>query len=251
MNRVFEFFHLIILPSKGFRISLHLLFWLFAFQFFNLYYGQHNSQIQNDSLMVPMLTGVSMVFTYTMFYLILPRLLFNPDTCSIRRLLAVFLFLIVFMFYLDTLIIYGFFYRSVLRGPPIKDSATNIYIVTLGILFVPLAATVIKILRHWFREQKNASELLHEKMVAELNQLKSQINPHFLFNTLNSLYALALKKSDQTPEAILKLSGILVISFMSARPNVFPLKRKFNYWKTISRWRDTDMAIGLTWFSKI
>ena len=48
-----------------------------------------------------------------------------------------------------------------------------------------------------------------EKLIAEVSYLKAQINPHFLFNTLNSLYALALAKSDEAPEAILKLSGMM------------------------------------------
>lgn len=159
--------------------------------------------------MIPLLTGVSMAFTYVMFYLVLPRFLFNPQTRSVRLLIVVFIYLLVLMFYLDTLIIFGFFYRSIMMGPPIKNTATNIHVVTLGIIFIPLLASMIKIFQHWSSEEKAALALKHEKTQAELSQLKSQINPHFLFNTLNSLYALSLKKSDQAPEAILKLSGIL------------------------------------------
>jgi two-component system, LytTR family, sensor kinase len=51
--------------------------------------------------------------------------------------------------------------------------------------------------------------LINEKREAELNFLKSQINPHFLFNTLNNIYSLARKKSDKTPEVVLKLSKLL------------------------------------------
>jgi LytS/YehU family sensor histidine kinase len=52
-------------------------------------------------------------------------------------------------------------------------------------------------------------EAIKKQVETELNFLKSQVNPHFLFNTLNNLYALSLKKSDDTPDAILKLSSIL------------------------------------------
>lgn len=51
--------------------------------------------------------------------------------------------------------------------------------------------------------------LINEKVQTELSFLKSQINPHFLFNTLNSIYALARKKSDDTPQVVLKLSKLL------------------------------------------
>ncbi len=61
-----------------------------------------------------------------------------------------------------------------------------------------------------FRKLKEAAQLLRiEKQAAELNYLKSQTNPHFLFNTLNNIYSLARDKSDLAPESILRLSKIL------------------------------------------
>jgi sensor histidine kinase YesM len=68
------------------------------------------------------------------------------------------------------------------------------------------------IIRHIYRYIKlkqAAQQLLIEKKTAELNYLKSQTNPHFLFNTLNNIYSLARDKSDLTPESILRLSKIL------------------------------------------
>jgi len=60
------------------------------------------------------------------------------------------------------------------------------------------------------RKLKEAAQLLRiEKQAAELNYLKSQTNPHFLFNTLNNIYVLAREKSDLAPESILRLSKIL------------------------------------------
>lgn len=57
--------------------------------------------------------------------------------------------------------------------------------------------------------KKRAQQLQIEKQVAELNYLKSQTNPHFLFNTLNNIYSLSRDKSDLAPEAIMRLSKIL------------------------------------------
>ncbi len=68
------------------------------------------------------------------------------------------------------------------------------------------------IARHVYNHIKlrqTAQKLLIEKQQAELNFLKSQTNPHFLFNTLNNIYSLARDKSDRAPETILKLSKIL------------------------------------------
>lgn len=68
------------------------------------------------------------------------------------------------------------------------------------------------ITKHWYdyRKLKEATQQLRiEKQEAELNYLKSQTNPHFLFNTLNNIYSLARDKSDLAPESILRLSKIL------------------------------------------
>jgi two-component system, LytTR family, sensor kinase len=62
---------------------------------------------------------------------------------------------------------------------------------------------------HYVRLQRDAKRLRFEKQQAELNYLKSQTNPHFLFNTLNNIYALSRDKSDLAPESILRLSKIL------------------------------------------
>ncbi|MFZ1678411.1 MAG: histidine kinase [Saprospiraceae bacterium] len=66
-----------------------------------------------------------------------------------------------------------------------------------------------KLLYDNFKLKQTTQQLRLEKQEAELNYLKSQTNPHFLFNTLNNIYALARDKSDLTPESILRLSKIL------------------------------------------
>ncbi len=72
--------------------------------------------------------------------------------------------------------------------------------------------TLLKLSKSWFKMQELNSKLLlieQEHIKSELKALKSQINPHFLFNSLNLLYALAIKNSNHTPDAIIQLSDIL------------------------------------------
>ena len=69
--------------------------------------------------------------------------------------------------------------------------------------------TAILIAGNFYRKQQKLLQVREQKRAAELSALKSQLNPHFIFNTLNNIYALAIKKSDQTAEAVEKLSGIL------------------------------------------
>ncbi len=61
----------------------------------------------------------------------------------------------------------------------------------------------------WFNDQKQKSELINQNQASELALLRYQINPHFLFNTLNNIYSLVYKKDDKAPGAVMKLSEIL------------------------------------------
>jgi len=65
--------------------------------------------------------------------------------------------------------------------------------------------SAIHLAKEWIENQKMQSEREKTYLQTELNFLKTQINPHFFFNTLNNLYSLALNRSEQTPEVILKL----------------------------------------------
>ncbi|GGX02824.1 histidine kinase [Aquimarina muelleri] len=72
-----------------------------------------------------------------------------------------------------------------------------------------LTPTALLLMVQFYKNQQRYLKLNEQKKIAELTALKHQLNPHFLFNTMNNLYALAIKKSDQTPEVIEKLSDIL------------------------------------------
>ena len=89
-----------------------------------------------------------------------------------------------------------------------------------------LFPTIILVIFNYYKKQKETAILLEQKRTSELNALKSQLNPHFLFNTLNNLYALALKKSDKTPEVIFKLSEILDYILYQCKNNYVLLKNE-------------------------
>lgn len=76
-------------------------------------------------------------------------------------------------------------------------------------LFIVIFVGMLRFAKDWFELDAKRKEIEREKLVAELNFLKAQINPHFLFNTLNNLYYLAYSKSDNTTEVIDKLSKMM------------------------------------------
>lgn len=84
------------------------------------------------------------------------------------------------------------------------------------------ASSLLRLARGWFRIQ----ELEKEKTLAELKALKSQVNPHFLFNSLNSIYSLARKKSNEVPEKIVQLSDLMRHIIYDSELDFIPLEKE-------------------------
>ncbi|TDD77293.1 sensor histidine kinase [Flavobacterium caseinilyticum] len=93
-----------------------------------------------------------------------------------------------------------------------------------------LTAPFFVLLLTWFYQQwKWMKTIESKKTKAELSLLKSQINPHFFFNTLNNLYGLVIEKSDDAPNVILKLSDIMRYTIYMGKEDVVPLKNEIEY----------------------
>ncbi len=79
------------------------------------------------------------------------------------------------------------------------------------------------------RTREHLAEIKEKQLEAELSTLKSQINPHFLFNTLNSIYALSVKKDDRASDAIINLSGLMRYVIKDANNYKIPLEKEIDY----------------------
>lgn len=100
------------------------------------------------------------------------------------------------------------------------------------ILFFVIITTFLKLLRDWLKMQDSAlkiKEMERQHLEAELKSLKAQINPHFLFNTLNNLYSLSLDSSPKTPEMILKLSDLMRYIIYECRENKVQAKKELAF----------------------
>ena len=105
----------------------------------------------------------------------------------------------------------------------------NIFGVFQLIFFLTLGYIVCSWL---FRLWKQYKQLKNDRTEAELTLLKSKVDPHFFFNTLNNLYGLAIEKSDKTPEVILKLSEIMRYTIYDAANDYVALKDEVDYLET-------------------
>jgi two-component system LytT family sensor kinase len=192
----------------GNRILQHVLFWAFHLVFYAILWGSFEDNYQQTFLEEAIYLPVKIAFTYFTLYYLLPSFLLPG------RYVSFFLWLLVSSFVAGTVqryvafnIDYPIYYPEALRDPffylpKIIKMFVSIYPVTFF-------AVAIKLLKYWYANQHEQQVLTQEKLRAELNFLKTQIHPHFLFNTLNNLYALTLKKSDRAPETVLKLSELI------------------------------------------
>jgi len=103
----------------------------------------------------------------------------------------------------------------------IQVVTTNFFIV----VFVGLLKFVVE----WLELEARKKEVENEKLTAELNFLKAQINPHFLFNTLNNLYYLAYSKSENTTEVIAKLSQMMRYMIYDSNHSKVLLTKEIEY----------------------
>ena len=156
----------------------------------------------------------------SIFLLVVNYYFFEDAVPFIRRRKSIFVKILLFilviwiqlMLYAEGL--FGWRYIGILLGvyTPLKTFSSfregSMYIFPHGLISIFFYGVGRHIYSH-LQLRQAAQQLRIEKQQAELNYLKSQTNPHFLFNTLNNIYSLARDKSDKAPESILRLSKIL------------------------------------------
>lgn len=111
--------------------------------------------------------------------------------------------------------------QNLTQKPPIGFELSHALFLFLVGVFVTLS----------LRISTRLSTIEQEKVNTELSFLKAQINPHFLFNTLNSIYSLAILKSDHTPEAITRLSALMRHAIQDVHMSTVLLAKEFDYIK--------------------
>jgi LytS/YehU family sensor histidine kinase len=96
-------------------------------------------------------------------------------------------------------------------------------------VIISIYAMLIRFSIDWFESQKYKDELIKERQAGEIALLRSQVNPHFLFNTLNNIYSLVYNKSDEAPEAVMKLSSIMRYMLYDSNTDFVPVNKEVEY----------------------
>jgi two-component system LytT family sensor kinase len=121
-------------------------------------------------------------------------------------------------------------YKQNIRGARPLDFTRGYFNEYIGYTcLVLLAATSLYIIKMLFERQERINTLETEKLKLELSQLKSQLQPHFFFNTINNMYALSVQHSPHTPQMINDLSGIMRYILYDARNERVPLEQEIEF----------------------
>ena len=204
------------------RVVYHSLFWMVGILIIVLIWGHEDGYM---SLFTS--TFIRSVFyaiaVYFNIYYLIPNYLSQTRFATYSALLILLVIIIVPLLMIS---LYIRFLHNPEEQQRVIDSQMEFFLFTFIILGI---STIFKIITDWIRHQNVKRELERQTMRSELRFLKSQINPHFLFNTLNNLYALTLKKSDKAPEIVLKLSEMMRYMLYECNERRVPLRKEVNY----------------------
>lgn len=212
--------------ALGKRIILHGLLWLVVLLFFTFFFGFEGADFKTVLNFAIFFLPVTMATTYVFIYKLIPEYLIK------KKYLKFILYSIATFFISLTYISLSAFYGIIINlgygyqeNFPLTKSL--IYII-ISVYLVVAIASAFSLLKHNYSAVAKNDELKNRILEAqlklkeqELQYLKMQIHPHFLFNSLNTIYGLSLSKSPLAPEMILQLSKLLdYILYQTKKPLV-------------------------------
>lgn len=209
-------------------VRFHVLFWSVYFIFNVIRFGSLNNDywysLRSNLVEFPL----SIIYTYFFVYYLIPKFIVKK---KYTRFFLLFIISLIIFYLVKT----GLIYLLVTKNVWPENSGFNAFTfdhiveVTIGVLYVTAVGATIKLTYEWINEKRKNEELQKTQLRTELNFLKSQIQPHFFFNTLNNLYALVIKKSPNAPDVVLKLSEIMQYVLYDAKEPKISMLNEINY----------------------
>lgn len=188
----------------------HISFWILYFGFNVLRWTSINNDldcsIKTNIIEFPLHIGIA----YFNMYYLMPKFVYTQKYARYGLFILLSLLMVVLIKYnvIYYLVIYDIWPNIVTEK--LTGLSFNYAITTMiGEFYVISFVTAIKITFDWMRENNKLHQLEKRQLTTELKFLRSQVSPHFFFNTLNNIYSLTLEKSDKAPEVVLKLSDMM------------------------------------------
>jgi LytS/YehU family sensor histidine kinase len=204
------------------RWVIHILFWLIVLAFYVIFFGRKNNNYLQTLFFVGLLMPVTIFTTYFLNYYLVPNYLMKE---RYGYFTAYFIYVLIGSLFLEMMIsVLTFIIMAERNIHDMSPASINLFFLLASLLMVVFFAMGIKMLLHWRQSKTDYQNLMRDKIEAELKFLKVQLNPHFLFNTLNNLYYLTTEKSEKAPQAILQLSEMLDYVLHQGKSMLVPLQ---------------------------
>lgn len=204
---------------------MHFSFWLLTYIFLYIIDGREDIPYMYKHMEKLVAIVFYIFMSYVNIYFLIPKFLQNKKPLVYLLSLIGLAILLAPIFNSTYLLIYRNFMQEIRFRLEFRDTSFHIF------LIVGLASMLFKVTKDWLVHQQERKELENQKIQSELKFLKSQIDPHFFFNTLNNLYALTLKKSDLAPEIVLRLSEMMRYMLYECNEVKVPLEKEIKYLK--------------------
>ncbi|MDO5979601.1 sensor histidine kinase [Flavivirga spongiicola] len=197
--------------SNNFNITFkhHVIFWLVYFLFTTFRWGSYFNDYEYAFKTTILGFSIHMTLCYFNVYYLMPKFIYTRRYFIYGiALVAALFFMVILKFNLTYFLVSSNVWPE---GPGTTSTLTLNYVIEmmLGELYVVTFVTAIKVTFDWIREHKRLLDMEKRQLETELRLLRTQISPHFFFNTLNNIYALTIEKSDKAPKIILKLSELM------------------------------------------
>ncbi|HEY4322340.1 MAG TPA: sensor histidine kinase [Mucilaginibacter sp.] len=210
------------------QIFWHVFFWVVVITFCLAFARNNTKMSTNDLLVIFVLYGIiNISLFYLNFIVLIPQFL-DKKRYGIYAISIVFAVVFYGFVKYGGALIFKEYVLMRMKGQLTGFGHYFLSTVFTSLFFLFLSA-VLKFTIDWFLNERIQRDLENQRLSAELAFLKSQINPHFLFNSLNSIYSLAYQRSETTPEAILKLSEIMRYMLYECNDNKVDLSKELQY----------------------
>ncbi len=215
------------------KIAGHFLFWALSITLLTLLFYVYDAKFTIDLIWKSLITNLLFaIAVYVNLYVLIPRFL------KLKNYIFYIFWLIVLLTSVSVMAQFLFLYpASKLLGMKVGISSFNTNLHSayfFSTLFYVAITSFLKLINDWLSLQDINLKLVkieQQKLEAELKTLKGQLNPHFLFNSLNNIYSLSLIKSDKVPELILKLSGLMRHIIYESKENYISLEKELEFVK--------------------
>lgn len=204
----------------------HIIFWLVFYFYNSLVEGSYLDDYIHGFYANLVRLPLQIALVYFNVYYLLPKCLQYKKYGAYFLSLIVLLALVVMV---KRLLIFGIVYPATCPVTYQQEALitfSNFFLLLNNEVYLIGLTSAMKMSLDWSRNIKTTKALEKEKLEAELGLLRAQIQPHFFFNTLNNLYALTIKKSDQAPGIVQKLSELMSYLLYDCDRDVVPLQEE-------------------------